>query len=63
MTAKEFKEAGEAFQERITGKTWGWPGTIAHQLGKSVRTVRRYADGDIKIPALVAEKMDSLKRI
>ena len=63
MTAKEFKKAGQAFQERITGKKRGWSGTIAHQIGKSVRTVRRYADGDFEIPALVAEKMESLKRI
>ena len=60
MTAKEFTEAGRAFQLRITGKTRGWPGTIAHQIGKSLRTVRRYADGDIEVPALVAEKMGSL---
>ena len=60
MTAKEFKTAGEAFQLRITGKTRGWPGTIAHQIGKSLRTVRRYADGDIEIPVLVAEKMNRL---
>ena len=62
MTAKEFTEAGQAFQLRITGKTRGWPGTIAHQIGKSLRTVRRYADGDVEIPALVAEKMESLTK-
>ena len=62
MASKEFKEAGQAFQERITGKTRGWPGTIAHQIGKSVRTVRRYADGDIEIPQLVVEKMERLAR-
>ena len=62
MTAEEFKKAGEAFQLRITGKTRGWPGTIAHQLGKSLRTVRRYADGDVEIPALVAEKMEKLAK-
>ena len=62
MTAEEFKEAGEAFQLRITGKTRGWPGTIAHQIGKSLRTVRRYGDGDIGIPALVAEKMERLAK-
>ena len=60
MTAKEFKEAGEAFQERITGKTWGWPGTIAHQLGKSVRTVRRYVAGSSEIPDDVAATMRKL---
>ncbi len=60
MTCDEFKQAGQAFQLRITGKTRGWPGTIAHQIGKSVRTVHRYADGDTEIPALVAEKMQRL---
>ena len=61
MKSDEFKEAGQAFQLRITGKTWGWQSTIAHQIGRSVRTVNRYANGQAMIPALVAEKMESLK--
>ena len=61
MTSEEFKEAGQAFQLRITGKTWGWQSTIAHQISRSVRTVNRYANGQAVIPALVAEKMESLK--
>ena len=44
MTSKEFTEAGQAFQLRITGKTWGWQTTIAHQIGRAARTVDRYAD-------------------
>ena len=60
MTAEEFKAAGEAFQLRITGKTRGWHETIAHQIGKSRRTVWRYADGDTEIPDDVAEKMGKL---
>ena len=57
MTSKKFKEAGQAFQLRITGKTWGWQSTIAHQVIRSVRTVRRYADGSSKIPESVAQKV------
>ncbi len=60
MTAEEFIKAGEAFQERITGKIWGWQSTIAHQIGKSGRTVRRYAAGSSKIPDDVAKKMGKL---
>ncbi len=57
MTAEEFKEAGQAFQLRITGKTWGWQSTVAHQIIRSARTVRRYADGSSEIPEAVAQKM------
>ena len=57
MTSKEFTEAGQAFQLRITGKQWGWQPTLAHQIDRSLRTVIRYADGSSKIPEAVAQKV------
>ena len=60
MTSEEFKEAGQAFQLRITGKTWGWQSTIAHQIGRSVRTVNRYANGNSEIPEPVARLIGRL---
>jgi len=60
MTSKEFTEAGQAFQLRITGKTWGWQTTIAHQIGRSARTVNRYANGDSAIPEPVARLIGRL---
>ena len=60
MTSEEFKKAGQAFQLRITGKTWGWQYTIAHQIVRSVRTVRRYAAGKSKIPEPVAQRVRQL---
>ena len=60
MTPKEFTEAGQAFQLQITGKTWGWQSTVAHQIGRSVRTVNRYANGKTEIPEPVARLIGRL---
>ncbi len=54
MTSKEFTEAGQAFQLRLTGKTWGWQSTLAFKIEMSVRTVNRYANGKAEIPKRVA---------
>ena len=60
MTSEEFKKAGQAFQLRLTGKTHGWQTTIAHQIIRSTRTVRRYADGSSEIPEPVAQRVRQL---
>ena len=60
MTAAEFTKLGEGIQRRFTGKSRGWQSTLAFQLGLSVRTIRRYAAGDSKIPEPVARLLASL---
>ena len=60
MPREEFTKLGEAIQCRFTGKSRGWQSTLAFQLGLSVRTIRRYAAGDSKIPEPVARLLASL---
>lgn len=58
MTNIEFIQAGK----KITGFNYGYQKVFAFILGKSLRSVKGYASGARKIPAVVVKLIEELQK-
>ncbi len=52
----------ERYCVALIGRAWGWQSEIAHRLGVTDRTVRRWASGETQLPARVQAELEDLAR-